>query len=250
MSESAFPVEASPASAAPFTVGGALNETFRIWTNNLVTFALVGLPGLALALTGPDPMAVVNRRAGRPPPLDSFGHLAAVIVVGILVQAVYPLLTAKAATGGKATIADAIPALRAALPFFVTLLVTWILIGIGTLFLLIPGFILALRWALVGPVAILESNAAPRARSRNLLRDHQGTFILFGLSMALVFLAMWGVSIGVRTALGPLAGQVVMSAISSFISAPIFSIGLTVVYLQLKRFKEGGDTAALAQVFQ
>jgi hypothetical protein len=79
--------------------------------------------------------------------------------------------------------------LAAIRPYFITLTLTWLVftavVGIGTLFLLVPGLVFATWWALVLPVVVLERKTVGAAfgRSKALVRGH-GATVFWTLIMA------------------------------------------------------------------
>lgn len=118
-------------------------------------------------------------------------------------------------------------------------LVVGILVGIGTIFFIIPGVILALMWCVSVPSMVVEKLGVfdSMTRSSDLTRDNRMRILSIGL---LIFLALIGIALVV----------VFLSLVSWFIGAiagiilgviiyPYVSILAAVLYFRLIDLKEG-----------
>jgi hypothetical protein len=127
-----------------------------------------------------------------------------------------------------------------------------ILIGLGALFLIIPGILIAVWTVVATPVAAIEGlkNSAALARSRDLTRGHfwhvLGTMLLawiivmgllFGLAIAL---GMVFASIGVPQRLTELLTGLLMVPLF-----PLIAVTTSLLYYDLRVRGEGADVQAM-----
>jgi uncharacterized membrane protein len=140
------------------------------------------------------------------------------------------------------------------------------LVGIGLIFFLIPGVILACGLAVAFPALVLENDATPTgalARSWNLTRGSR--LRLFGLLLTLLVLlyiplvaigAVASVLLPASMGAGPGAGAtaglvaVALAGIVQLFVYPLFYCVLTVAYYDLRVRKEGFDLEVLAATLQ
>src|SRR5262249_40700259 len=109
-------------------------------------------------------------------------------------------------------------------------------IGLGIVLLVVPGLVLATRWALIVPVVMLEG-ASPRqalSRSRELLRGHGRAVFLVLLN---VFLRVGFVgllfALVTRAAGGSFLVAWLVGALGSALTTPYAAHAMTVVYYRI-----------------
>jgi hypothetical protein len=138
-------------------------------------------------------------------------------------------------------------------------------LAVGFALLIIPGIILALRWAVTLPVCMMESKGtlASMRRSAELTKGHR--WKLFGIGVLIYVVAIISALVrflvisllsrsGVLGWLGLGApGRIITTAIISVILSAIvtayFNIVAATVYRDLRGAKEGVDTEQIAAVF-
>jgi hypothetical protein len=107
-------------------------------------------------------------------------------------------------------------------------------IGVGFLLLIVPGLILAARWALAVPVAMLEDGSATDAlrRSREIVQGNKRN--VFKILFVVGFLeGVAGIPFGIAAAgAGPFGWWVAMT-LGSVLTAPFAAHALTVTYYAL-----------------
>ncbi|HEY4031799.1 MAG TPA: glycerophosphoryl diester phosphodiesterase membrane domain-containing protein [Caulobacteraceae bacterium] len=134
-----------------------------------------------------------------------------------------------------------------------------ILMGLGVFFgmilLIVPGILLALRWAVSAPLVVLEGRGIQEAmgRSADLTKDRRWSIFLLGLILlgALIVVEMVLGILGI-----PFGGLHKGSAFATVI-APLINICTSVVaypvgtalFRQLRGDKEGGNPEVLGEVF-
>jgi uncharacterized membrane protein len=166
----------------------------------------------------------------------------------------------QAMRGRKVMIGDAIG--RAFSRFF-SLLGISILVGfgvaIGFMLLIVPGIILALRWAVAVPACVVENKGPLESmrRSAELTKGHRwkifGIWVLIAI-VAIVVLIIASTLAGLGVVAAPQGlGRVVIAAVISLILTAIvtaYSYVLnTMIYHDLRTVKEGVGTEEIAAVF-
>ena len=222
-------------------VGGVFSQALATFQSKLLFFVFTGLMlGVAdLALTRP----------------GSGGLLTAVgLVLTLVVGAVGQILAVRATSGplGADAGTEFVPAIQAALPklapVLLTSLLVGILVGLGSLFLLIPGLILGVMFFVATVACVLEDHSPLEAlkRSRELTRGNR--WRVFGLLLILILTAL-GVLLltmipaaiaGVVPGLGALVARIVTSAAEGLVTV-FLAITVTHAFLELRRLK--GDAA-------
>jgi hypothetical protein len=244
------PAEFVPAPAIParetFSVGAAISRSLSIWSRNIVFFVGVSLvayvPMLLLAPVTPTSLGAWG--------LWFVGILISTIL-GYIVQGLVTYSVLEQLRGRSPSAAESISRGWAkAGPLFAAALVTGILLFGAGLALVVPGVILAVRWALLAPVVVAEGAADPRARSAELTAGHRwgifGLMLIFLLGSAALG-AIFGIFFGRRTGiLSTLLGQTIPSALALSITAVVYSV----MYYQLRSEKEGVDIEQLTAVFR
>lgn len=118
-----------------------------------------------------------------------------------------------------------------------------LIIGIGLIFLIIPGVILALVLAVAMPALIVEDIGVfdSMSRSAALTKDNRMRILAVGI---LVILIMIGIAIlgALLTAVTPILGALAM-LILGILLYPYLAMLTTVLYFRLVELKEGGAVA-------
>jgi hypothetical protein len=139
-----------------------------------------------------------------------------------------------------------------------------VLLGLAFLFLIVPGIMLSIRWALTIPVAVLEERGlgGSLARSSQLTSGHRWrVFLIYCLIIVLVYIASVLVQAPLMIVLtlssGPLrAGQLPVWAqiampVAGFLMqsllSPIMTIALSLVYYDERVRKEAFDLEHMMQ---
>jgi uncharacterized membrane protein len=245
----------------PLTIGELLDRTFFYYRRHFVLFVgIAALPSAFLLVVQLATVFVTPMGGGR----------LAVAVLSLLMVFVY-LVTTTLAHGAtvvavsqillerETNVAEAFNSIR---PRIGELIVISINVGVrvllGTLFLIVPGILLALRYSLAIPVAVLEETGVSDSLSRSgtLTKGHRGRillvyFLLFVLiiigTMLWPFLTMFVAGIfspAVRADQPPVWMQVVLqfgNFVSESLLSPIMTIALTLVYYDERVRKEAFD---------
>ncbi|MGH2577672.1 MAG: hypothetical protein ACRDG9_07995 [Actinomycetota bacterium] len=228
-----------PGGIRPRTPGEILSEAFRIYRENatqlIVIVAIVVVP---LSFVS----AVIVRLFGDPED-RSFGvTLAALLVAAAIGVIIWAILQAAMLRGAaQATIGDPVDveaSYRWGLARFGSVLLVALLVGIvvgvGFLLLIIPGFIFLVFLSVSEPALIVENRRGSEAMSRswNLVR---GNF-WHALVVILVAAIITGVIQGILTAIGGDNWFVrwIFTAIAQIITAPFTALVTVLLYLDLR----------------
>ena len=248
----------------PMTTGRLLDRSFRIYFQNFPL--MVGIAAFAYLPILAFQSVNLFREA------DADAGLMAIItgVLAFLISFVVVTPMAIAATtravsdrylGNEVTIGAA---LKGAWGHVVTLLLTQLVVSlivmVGFILLIVPGILWTLSYALVAPVAILETSdrSAIRRRSWALVEGNRGK--VFVVLLVLVLLqGLFGAFLSISTAgvlfvtgvdLLSTTGAVVQLAvngISSIAVYPLGAIAITLLYYDLRIRKEGFDLEMLSR---
>jgi len=181
---------------------------------------------------------------------DSVGLILLGSVIGLVAQFLYTGYVVKLVQDVRDGRRDSTVGelFRAAAPFIATLVLNGLLagiaIGIGFFLLIVPGLILLTIWAVISPAIVVESRGAIEAfgRSRELVRgDGWAVFAAIVLAFLIVFAVSFVLG-AIGAAIGDDAGQVIVSAIGSVITAPFAALVASILFFDL-----GGGTAAAAE---
>lgn len=133
------------------------------------------------------------------------------------------------------------------LPLIGAGLLSGIAIGIGILFLLVPGLILLTIWAVIAPVIVVEHSGVIAAfgRSRELVRDNG--WQVFGVIFTVYAItAVAGIVFGVIGAgISDSVGmRIVANLVSSTVTAPIGALAAATIYFGLLSIKGGSEASS------
>lgn len=243
----------------PLTLGELLDHTFQLYRAHFVFFsgihAIAGIPLLAVqlatALWEPDTEMVFVL-------LASFLVVVVVtFVMGTIAQGATVVAVSQLHLGRPISISGAFAGIRGRVLMLCLLaLVVSVLIGLGVLLLVVPGVLLALRWAIVVPAAVLEHKNIDDAmrRSAELTAGLRGR--VFAIYVLYFLLAFIGSSIFQVPAVGatlsalrdggtPPMWTSILEAAGGFVTqalvGPLLTIGLTLMYYEARVRKEAFD---------
>jgi uncharacterized membrane protein len=233
-----------PASAASFSFGDILGQTFSVYTANFIAFvtitALVSIPAIAvLLLMGSNPFGVVIATL--------LGAFTGPISTAAITYGVYEYLRGRQTTVGEC--------LRVGLAnigpvFVVALLVGLITLG-GMILCIIPGFIAMTVYSVAVPVAIQEKLGGMDAlrRSSTLTEGHR--WDVFGV---LFVIGLLGGGIGfvigiIAASIGQGQNAQLFGQILGILVGGLNATAPAVMYYGLRRVKESIDVRDIASVF-
>jgi hypothetical protein len=246
-------------------IGRVIREIFSVLGRNFATFAL-----LAVIMTGV-PTAILYGAQGA---FLTTGDISAFFgprllwaILGGLVAGVSGLILQAAIIHGTVadlnerpvSVGDGLASgLRAFLPLFGIAICLSIAVGLGFLLLIVPGVLMALAWCVAVPSYVIEQRGvfASFERSAELTRGSRGAifglFVIYFVAVLVVELVL-GVVGGITNfvtigGFSPITRLVVMPLIQ-VIGALIGATGTAVLYVELRRIKDGVGPKGLAAIF-
>jgi hypothetical protein len=243
---------------APLTIGELLDRTFVYYRRHLMMFvgiaALPNLFVLAFQLSG----VMLRPRGGGVAVLISLLTVVIALVASTFSHGATVIAVSHIQLDRETNIAEAFRTIQSQLgELIVITLNVGVRVALGTLLLIVPGILQALKYALAVPVAILEQNgvSASLSRSADLTSGHRGRiFVIYFLFTILVFIGsmVWQVPAGFVAGFGratprlplPWTAQVIVlfgGFVTQAFLSPIMTIGLTLVYYDERVRKEAFD---------
>ena len=230
-------IEADRAAARRLGVGEVVSETFSLYGRN--AGPLLGSAIVVFVIVGPL-SALVENSGG-----VLVALLAAIIrLAGFALYAGFVVRLVQDARDGRRdlTLGDLLSsAAPAILPLIVFGILFAIGVAIGLALLIIPGLILLTFWS-VGAPAIVVERAGPIAAFGRSWRLVRGDAWSVFATLVVVLLIVIAIGIGLAIIATPISNgaTVAASIISNVITAPIFSVAVSVTYFEL-----GGARAAV-----
>jgi uncharacterized membrane protein len=186
--------------------------------------------------------------------------LLAMISQGALVRATVAHSEGRKAGFGESAMAG----LTAAWPLFLVGLLSGLGIVVGLVFLIVPGIIFYVIWAVAAP-ALVEERLGPveaLERSRDLTRGARWTifalslviFVIYWMFSALsaVIALIWSGSTANFTTVAALDGSLfylVLNTLVQTIASAVWGTILSSLYIELRDWKDGPATDKLADIF-
>lgn len=186
--------------------------------------------------------------------------MLAMITQGALVRA-----TTAYSEGRKASLGEsAMAGLSVAVPLFLLGLVSAIGIALGFLLIIVPGIILYVMWSVAAPALVEERLGPIEALGRSSDLTSGARWKIFGLTLVIVVLywmfsalvvmlgALWygGLAdFAVSAAGGMPIGYLVVNAIAGTVTSAVWGVIQTSLYVELRDWKDGPQTEALAEIF-
>jgi MFS family permease len=255
-------------------IGRVISQTFAVIGRNLLPFSalsllLYGLPLTALSILQSQFVTIGDATTFNPDALiwSAYVGLASLITNTIL-QGALIYGTVQDLNGQRPSVGAC---LATGLRNFLPLIGMSILLGIGLFFgfllLVVPGFILLVAWSVAAPALVADRTGVIGAfgRSAELTRGNRwrifGLFIISWIILmviSMVFGAVMGASVWTAAlsgdadavqaaALSPL--NIVVSAVSNTILALLSATGFAVLYVELRRLREGLGPQWLSDIF-
>jgi hypothetical protein len=251
---------------APLRIGAVISQTFQVLGRNFLTFFVLAVlfSGVPTAIIGYIQAQTVSEafRSGSIS-LNPWTYVGAflsymliLILQGSLIRGAVSQLN-----GQKASLSDMLQTgLRNFLPLLGLGLLAGLAFACGFILLIVPGVMLALAWCVIAPAYVAEPLKFFDAfgRSAQLTRGNRWRILLLFVVIFAIFLlismtlgAIFGVSmmatVGSSSAI--FVQSVVISPIVNTFNALIGAVGSAVLYIELRRAREGVGVDALASVF-
>ena len=241
-----------------FDVGRVITRTFGVIQRNAVV-----LGGLALLLSGLPTALLGVAQSGVFPALWALkAGLSWSWLLNMLIGAWLQAAVIRGAitdlNGERPTFGACLgTAAGDILPLLGISITATIAVGLGAIFFIVPGVILALILSMSAPVRVIERTGvfAALARSGDLTRNHHGSIfgllLLYGLGVFMVG-AVGSAVFGLVSLAGPtsaLVTEIVTTPLTGALTSLVGATGVAAIYFELRIVKEGIGIEALAAAF-
>jgi len=252
----------------PLTTAELFDTTFSLYRKHFLLFVgLVAIPYLFLL-----PFQILNA-------LAPYGTQPAAVTLLLMLAIVVVTLAATAASQGAtliavsevyldrpASIAGALSRIRGEIVGLAALMIViGMFTAIGLILLIVPGILIALRFSLAIPVAVIEQETIRGAMSRSadLTQGYRWRILLIYLLFLIltwVIAVVLGIPVGIASVLtaggsgglgtlGPPGWVLVLNVLASFagscLAGPFMTIGFAVLYYDIRVRKEAFDIKLL-----
>jgi hypothetical protein len=246
-------------STGPLDIGRVIQQLFAVLGRNFATFlvlalVLVGLPSLLVGLIQMNflhPGGAFNWQSAAGGIISGLGAL--ILQATLIYGAVTDL------NGRHTTVADCLSiGLRSFLPLIAIGIMYYIAIFVGSILLIVPGLMIAVAWCLCIPVYVVEHPDLMEAfrRSAQLTRGNRwrvfAIFVLYFVALLIIELVFGVFNSAMRIAAGDAPSVVVALVINPLLyvaNALIGSTGIAVLYVELRRLRDGVGPEGLAAIF-
>lgn len=238
-------------------IGRVISDTFKVLGRNFVTFAilsgvLVGLPSVLMLVLQPFAADAQNLRFG---PGIFFGWLVA-LVTGAILQGALVYGTIQDLNGQRASLGDIVATgLRSFLAVIAVSILFAIALMLGIVLLIVPGIMIACAWCVAVPALVADRTSIFDAFRRSAELTRGNRWRIFGLLVIWIIAVMLlsgvvGVISGPGAAAGALSpAGLIVNFVYATLSGLIGAAGTAVLYVELRRAREGMGPQWLAEVF-
>jgi hypothetical protein len=251
---------------AALDIGRVIQETFQVLGRHFVTFLilaliLVGIPRAVVGVVQVAALktAVATMSFGGPVLYWAILGGLVSVVTGAILQASIISGAASDLNGRPVSVGESLRiGLRAFLPLIGLSIVVGVAVWLGLILLIVPGVLIALAWCVAVPVYVVEQTGVFSSLDRSATLTRGNRLRIFGLFClvvvaALIISIVIGIVGGILGAIsGGLFAYVQAAIVSPAISALVAALGATasaVLYVELRRVREGAGPSALAAIF-
>lgn len=247
----------------PLTTGELLDRTFSLYKDHFLLFVgIIALPhlfSLAFGLANVQLRSLLGFTGAGGNFEWTMVALAVAFTVGAIAQAATVVAVSELHLGRPTSVIDSYRRVKDSIVGVILLTFVMVLgVGIGAMFLFIPGIVLGMMWSLAVPAVVLEDSSLLEAMSRsaNLTEGYRWrVFVIwvlfFVLSASVTLLLQWPIravalsAIRSHSAVIPLAWIRAASTVAGFmascLAAPLATIAFSLLYYDLRVRKEAFD---------
>jgi hypothetical protein len=255
-------------------IGRVLQETFGVIGRNLATFSVLGLvlSGIPLAIVSYLQASTLRGvDFNNPSFVFSSGYMTsaglsglAALITSAILQGALIYATVQDLNGQRAGIGDSLATgLRNFLPLIIVSILWAIGVVCGFILLIVPGIILLCIWCVAIPALIADRTGIFGAFSRSAELTRGNRWRIFALGVVLFVLSLvigtvFNAVLGVNAFGGDVGGIVaratsplfiILTVIRGLITSVIGSALVAVLYIELRRAREGAGPEWLADIF-
>lgn len=261
--------------AGKLDIGQVIAGTFSVIRRNLVTYVvlslvLAGLPNVILSFFTigalRDATGVVSQSQMFTSAYWTTGSLAGLagLIFSAILQGTLIYATIQDLNGARPSIGDCLATgLRNFLPLIGVTILFFLGFGLGMVLLIVPGIMIACAWCVAIPSLVADRTGVFGAfsRSAELTRGNRWRIAALGLLIWIILLVIGLITnaiLGIATfggnaiatmgnALSPLG--IIIALVRATISAVISAAMIAVLYVELRRLREGAGPQWLAEIF-
>jgi len=244
-------------------IGKVFQQTIEVLKRNFASFGLLTL----LLVAGPQLIKALAQSMGGTtnPIVQLVAGIVGIsaLVLGPMQQGALIYGTVQDLNGSPASMQDCLRVgSKRWLPLLGLEIVTGLFIGVGFVLLIVPGVLLALRWAVSAPALIMEGRGITNAmdRSVSLTKGRRGGVFLLLLVIWVAAAIVEGAAFGLMGGFAGLQALVASKSSPSMIlllSGPVLSFVfnlliwplIAALFHELRATREGATPESLAEVF-
>lgn len=240
-------------------MGRVIQDLFAVLGRNFVTFLvlaviLVGVPALFAGYLQMSYLRVGHLFDWRATVAGLATALGGLVLQGTVIYG-----TVTDLNGRRASLADSLSiGLRSFLPLLGIGILFFIAFVLGCILLVVPGIMIAIAWCVAVPSYVVEQPPLLESfgRSAQLTRGNRwrifALFILYFVVVIIVEAVLGVFGTASRIAAGgtiPMLQALVLTPVINVANAVIGATGAAVLYVELRRLRDGVDPAGLAAIF-
>jgi hypothetical protein len=242
-----------------FEIGRVVTRTFAALQANLGPFLLIGL------LFGGLPLLVGGWLQSHPiaQPLQALASILVFVLQiagSAVLQAAVMFGTVRYLDGEQSSISDWVSRATAHWwPLLLLNLLIGLITGVAALALVVPGFIVAVRWVAAAPALVIEDIPVTKAmaRSADLTKGRRwavfGLLVIYVIPLLVVQFTLIGFATrfqaGFSQAMAATSTRLIVLPLFNVIAAPITAVGVGALYRELTLGREGAGSLSVAKVF-
>jgi uncharacterized membrane protein len=251
-------------------IGRVISGTFSVIGRNFVAFSvlslvLAGLPTAVIAFIQASSLQAAETFSFSSGYFTSVAYTAlAGLITGAILQGALVYGTVQDMTGARPSIAECLAnGLRAFLPLIGLSILLAIAIVCGFILLIVPGLMMACAWCVAVPALVADRSGVFGAfgRSAELTRGNRwrifALFIIVWVIAIVIGMVIGAVAVALSFAgggLDPVAlarspAQIAGNLVSTTVTSLISSTGVAVLYVELRRAREGLGPQWLSEIF-
>ena len=238
-------------------LGGVIQGTINTITGHagsmlLFAFLLGGLPAAIFSLFS-SAGGSTSSTSGAAVLFGFFIVMPLYLAAAIMLQAIVTRIAIEGAGGQRTPVGDLFSgALAILFPLLGLMVLMSLAIALGLVLLIVPGVILICMWAVAAPALIAERSSVTAALDRSRRLTEGVRWPIFGL---LLIYVVGIIVLQIPSALVTQAGlgwaaAFVINMIVSTITGLVFPTLMAVLYVELRRVKEGAGPGAFAEIFR
>jgi len=229
-----------------------------------IAFLFSGLPGAMIAY-GAElvQMPMLEELGGGAMVAIMIGTLLLTMVFGTITQGALVRATIAYSEGRRASFGESVMAgLVVVLPLIALGILLVLGVGLGLLLLTVPGVMLYIIWSVASPALVAERSGVFAAFGRSRFLTRGARWKIFALQLVIIifywlasaalgvtFVAIYGIDGMVTLGQSQPLWYLALNAVLQTVIAAVWCTLQTSLYVELRDWKEGPDSEALADIF-